>query len=134
MYKLKTENFCLEITPIFDSILVKVYCDDFSGHTVFDTEDFLVADFILQIKDMYKNLSGSAKIQDLYQTDSYIKFTTNEIGHITVKGEIIYNNQRNTQQLTFETDFDQTYLRDFVDALVADYSKYADDVNNVQRN
>ena len=126
MYTIKTTDFSLEFTPGVDSILIKVYCDDFSGITCFDAEDFLIADFALQLKDMYEKLEGSAKIQDLYETDSYIEFAAQKFGHILIKGIIINNKRRYTQQLTFEYDVDQTYLQNFVAELAADYSKYVE--------
>ena len=73
MYTIKTEDFNLQLTPGADSLMVDVRCDGFSGHACFDMEDFLIADFILQIKEMYENLEGSAKLQDV---DHYKLFNT----------------------------------------------------------
>ena len=74
MYNIKTTDFNLEFTPVVDSVYIEVKYDGFSGRTCFDAEDFLIADFALQLKDMYEKLEGTAKIQDLYETESYIEF------------------------------------------------------------
>lgn len=126
MYTIKTTDFCLEFTPGADSILIHVRCGGFSGTACFDAEDFLIADFALQLKEMYEKLEGSAKIQDLYETDSYIEFAAQRFGHILIRGMLIRNERRHTQQLTFEYEADQTYLRNFVAELAADYSKYVE--------
>lgn len=109
------------------SLTVDVRCDDFSGHACFDTEDFLIADFILQLKEMYEKLEGSAKIQDLYETDGFIEFSAQKFGHVLVRGKLVRMRQRLTQQFLFEYDLDQTYLREFAMALAADYSKYSEE-------
>ena len=126
MYTIKTTDFSLEFTSAADSILIEVQCDGFSGITCFDAEDFLIADFALQLKDMYDKLEGTAKIQDLYETDSYIEFAAQKTGHILIKGLIINIKRKHTQQLTFEYDIDQTYLQKFVLGLVKDYSKFVE--------
>lgn len=128
MYAIKTTDFCLEFTPGVDSVHIEVHCGGFSGITCFDAEDFLIADFVLQLKEMYEKLEGSAKIQDLYETDGYIEFTARKMGHILIKGILISNRYGSgyAQQLSFEYDVDQTYLHKFVSDLVADYSKFAE--------
>ncbi len=128
MYTIKTSDFSLEFMPVADSICIEVQCDGFSGSTCFDAEDFLIADFALQLKDMYEKLEGTAKIQDLYETDGYVEFTARKMGHILIKG-ILFSNRYgpgHAQQLQFEYDVDQTYLQRFVSELAADYSKYAE--------
>ena len=126
MYSIKTKDFILDFTPGVDSILIEVHCYGFSGLSCFDAEDFLIADFALQLKDMYEKLEGVAKIQDLYETDSYIEFAAQKTGHVLIKGIIINGKCKHTQQLTFEYDVDQTYLKKFVSELVTDYSKYVE--------
>ena len=126
MYNIKTTDFNLEFTPVVDSVYIEVKCDGFSGRTCFDAENFLIADFALQLKDMYEKLEGTAKIQDLYETESYIEFAAQKKGHILIKGVIIKNICRHTQQLTFEYEVDQTYLQRFVSELAADYAEYAE--------
>ena len=74
MYTIRETDFGLEFAPVADSIHINVRCDGFSGSVCFDAEDFLIADFALQLKDMYEKLEGSAKIQDLYETDGYLEF------------------------------------------------------------
>ena len=106
--------------------MINVWSEGFSAESCFDTEDVLIADFASQLNEMYQKLDGSAIIQDLYETDSYIEFIAQKCGHITVRGQIIWSRNRHTQQLTFENEVEQTYLRDFVSALTADYAKNAE--------
>jgi len=126
MYTIKTESFALELTPVADFIKIKVCSEGFSSESCFDTEDLLITDFAFQLNEMYKKLDGSAIIQDLYETDSYIEFIAQKRGYIAVRGQITWSRNRHTQQLTFENEIEQTYLRDFVSALTADYAKYAE--------
>ena len=126
MYTIKTEDFNLQLTPGADSLMVDVRCDGFSGHACFDMEDFLIADFILQIKEMYENLEGSAKLQDLYETDGFIEFSAQKFGHILVRGKLVRMRQKLTQQIQFEYELDQSYLKEFVMALAAGYSRYSE--------
>jgi len=48
-------------------------------------------------------------------------------GHIKIKGNI-YNGKAYgyEQELTFENEIDQTYLKGFAKALFADHAKYAE--------
>ena len=126
MYTIKTENFILTLTPVANSVMIDVWSEGFSAESCFDTEEALISDFASQLNEMYQKLDGSAIIQDLYETDSYIEFIAQKRGHITVRGKITRSRNRHTQQLTFENEIEQTYLRDFVSALTADYAKYAE--------
>lgn len=126
MYTIKTENVILTLTPVANSVMINVWSEGFSAESCFDTEDVLIAGFASQLNEMYQKLDGSAIIQDLYETDSYIQFIAQKRGHIAVRGQIIWIRNRHTQQLTFENEIEQTYLRDFVRALTADYAKYAE--------
>ncbi len=126
MYTIKTENFILTLTPVANSVMINVWSEGFSAESCFDTEEALIAGFASQLNEMYQKLDGSAIIQDLYETDSYIVFIAQKRGHIAVRGEITWTRNRHTQQLTFENEIEQTYLRDFVRALTADYAKYAE--------
>ena len=126
MYTIKTENFILTLTPVANSVMIDVWSEGFSAESCFDTEEILIAGFVSQLNEMYQKLDGSAIIQDLYETDSYIEFIDQKRGHIAVKGQITCTRNRHTQQLTFENEIEQTYLRDFVSALTADYAKYAE--------
>ena len=126
MYTIKTENFILTLTPVANSVMIDVWSEGFSAESCFDTEEILIAGFVSQLNEMYQKLDGSAIIQDLYETDSYIEFIAQKRGHITVRGQIIRVRDRHTQQLTLESEIEQTYLRDFARAFAADYSEYAE--------
>ena len=106
--------------------MINVWSEGFSAESCFDTEEALIADFVSQLNEMYQKLDGSAIIQDLYETDSYIEFIAQKRGYIAVRGQITWSRNRHTQQLTLENEIEQTYLRDFVSALTADYAKYAE--------
>ena len=126
MYTIKAENFILTLRPVANSVMIDVWSKGFSAESCFDTEEALIADFASQLNEMYQKLEGSAIIQDLYETDSYIEFIAQKRGHIAVRGQITCTRDRHTQQLTFENEIEQTYFRDFVTALTADYAKYAE--------
>lgn len=126
MYSIKTDTFCLELTPIADTITIKVSSYDFSAVACIDSDEALTAGFALQINELYENLKGVARLQDLYETDSFIEFTALDLGHIAVRGQIISLRNRQTQQLEFENSFDQTYLRDFAKKLLLDFGRYAE--------
>lgn len=87
MYIIKTENFVLELTPFAGGTVdIKVSSNDFAATTYFDTNDVFLSGFATQLNKMYEKLEGSAKIQDLYETESYIEFIAQKRGHIIVRG------------------------------------------------
>ena len=49
MYTIRETDFGLEFAPVADPIHINVRCDGFSGSVCFDAEDFLIADFALQL-------------------------------------------------------------------------------------
>lgn len=56
---------------------------------------------------------------------SYIEFIAFNGGHIKVKGNIHNGNAYGyEQELIFENELDQTYLKSFVKDLFADFEKY----------
>lgn len=63
---------------------------------------------------LYETLRGTAALKESYGR-SYITFEALVNGHILVKGTI-NNNCRDghEQELKFENEFDQSYLKDFV--------------------
>lgn len=54
----------------------------------------------------------------------YISFSGNGRGHISVKGYLHSSNNGYEQQMEFENDIDQTYLRNFCYELNNSYEKY----------
>ena len=70
--------------------MIDVWSEGFSAKSCFDTEEALIADFVSQLNEMYQKLDGSAIIQDLYETDSYIEFIAQKRGYIAVRGVETY--------------------------------------------
>ncbi|MBR1700449.1 MAG: hypothetical protein IJ716_00690 [Lachnospiraceae bacterium] len=72
-----------------------------------------------------ENLAGCARLEEPYGVHNYIEFYAETGGHIRVKG--IMNSMRYgyEQELSFENEIDQTYLKDFTFGLLADFSKYS---------
>ena len=86
-----------------------------------------IAEFALQLKDLYETLSGEARLEEPYSVHNYIEFVAKTGGHIRVMGRL--NNKSAfgyTQEINFENEIDQTYLRDFVNRLLADFGRYAE--------
>ena len=55
------------------------------------------------------------------------EFSAKTGGHIKVTGRLNNKNAFGyTQEISFENEIDQTYLREFVNQLLADFGKYAD--------
>ena len=86
-----------------------------------------LGEFAVQLKDLYETLSGEARLEEPYSVHNYIEFIAETGGHIRVMGRL--NNKSAygyTQEINFENEIDQTYLREFVNRLLADFGKYAD--------
>jgi len=88
-----------------------------------DVDELRLADFAVQLNKLYETLNGSAILEEPGSALCFIEFIARTGGHIKVRG-YIHNNH--TQELTFENEFDQTYLKNFAEALFADYGKYAE--------
>jgi len=88
-----------------------------------DVDDLRLADFAVQLNKLYETLNGSASLEEPGSALGFISFAATTGGHIKVWGYIHY---KHTQELTFENEFDQTYLKNFAEALFADYGKYAE--------
>ena len=86
-----------------------------------------IAEFALQLKDLYETLSGEARLEEPYSVHNYIELVAKTGGHIRVMGRL--NNKSAfgyTQEINFENEIDQTYLRGFVNRLLADFGRYAE--------
>jgi len=137
MYRLETENFLLElkpkvhqddlIFPVNTDLNVKVFSYGFSAESVMDIDIRKLADFAVQIHELYETLKGSVKLEEPYGFQCYIEFTASCGGHIKITGNI-HNGKAYgyEQELTFENEIDQTYLKSFATKLFADYAKYAE--------
>ena len=110
--------------PINTNMMVFVTSNEFSANTdmEIDIKDF--ARFSMELMDIYKYLKGEATIKEPYGYEKFISFAADRTGHIVVKGYLCDDARSN--ELRFETIFDQTYLRGFVEELVSAYSKYTE--------
>lgn len=137
MYKIEADTFILEFFPELHAqdfaypvnvrLGVKVSSYGYSADTFMDVGVQGIAEFALQLKDLYETLTGEARLEEPYSVHNYIEFIAGTGGHISVTGRL--NNKsafRQTQELYFENEIDQTYLRGFVNRLFADFSKYAE--------
>lgn len=134
MYRLETENFLLEIgTKVYEDDLpfrvnstlsVKVVSYGFSAGSVMDIDVRELVEFVLRLNELYETLEGSARLEEPYETRCYIEFIACGRGHIKVKGEV-HNGMEHghEQKLMFENEIDQTDLKDFAKALLADCTK-----------
>ncbi|WP_018589570.1 hypothetical protein [Terrisporobacter glycolicus] len=134
-HMLSTEDFTIEIEinifeqeidyPENSTLNIYVESDKFGARTTMDIDikDFVV--FVCDLKHLYDFLDGSAKLEEAYSISNYIEFFGNGKGHIVVKG-CLNNHCRNgfEQELSFENEFDQTYLKTFVKELYQLYNKY----------
>ncbi len=137
MYKLETENFFLELDPevhqkdvpypVNTSLPIKVISNGFSAESIMDVDVRGLARFAVYLDELYETLEGSARLEEPYGLHSYIEFTACGRGHIKVKGNI-HNSiaYEYEQELRFENEIDQTHLKRFVKALLADHKKYAE--------
>lgn len=137
MYKLETENFLLELEPevhqddlpfpINTSLSIKVFSHGFSAESVMDIDVRGLADFAVHLNELYETLKGSARLEEPYGVHCYIELMACCRGRVKVKGDIHNRNAfGDEQELTFENEFDQTYLKSFARALFTDYAKYVE--------
>jgi len=137
MYRIEADRFTLEFFPEIHEqdiaypvniyLGVKVSSYGYSADTFMDVGVQGIAEFALQLKDLYETLSGKARLEEPYSVHNYLEFVAKTGGHIRVIGRL--NNKSAygyTQEINFENEIDQTYLRDFVSRLAADFGKYAD--------
>lgn len=123
-YLIKTNDFALEMElKVFDkdvniptnSILnVKINSCNFSAVTTMDIDIKMFQTFAKKLFNVYASLKGFAELKETYG-NNFIMFKAMSNGHINVNG-IVNNHCRNgyEQELKFENEFDQTYLKEFV--------------------
>lgn len=137
MYKLEAENFLLELSPVIyesdlsfpvnTSLGIRVFSYEFSAESAMEIDVHGLADFAVCLNKLYETLKGSAKLEEPYGAHSYIEFIACSGGHIEVRGRIHNGNAYGyKQELVFENEFDQTYLKCFAKDLFAGYKKYAE--------
>lgn len=83
--------------------------------------------FISCDKSSNETLFGKARLEEPYEIQNYIEFEVITRGHIKVKGNInngYYGYYEYSQELFFENEFDQTYLRDFSKKLLDECNRF----------
>lgn len=92
----------------------KIDSDNFTAAATMDIGIKAFRVFAGDLLHLYGTLRGSAELKEAYGRN-HITFEALANGHICVKGTI-NNNCRagHEQELKFENEFDQTYLKDFV--------------------
>ncbi|MCR5562666.1 MAG: hypothetical protein K6F46_04735 [Desulfovibrio sp.] len=125
IYQIKTANFFLQFEPIgFDKPLlknkeklrVKVKSHGFSADVILDISTPELKDFAADLNAFYETLKGGAELEEI-RARSRFSFSSTACGHICVFITIIQNGH----ELSFGNSFDQTFLKDFSNALFADY-------------
>ena len=129
---LESNNFCLRLSlNIFENdieyssntiMTVFVTCNGFSAKADMDIDIKEFAEFSSKLMTVYQKLNGEASIKEPYGFEKYISFVADRTGHIVVKGYLCDDSWSN--ELRFETVFDQTYLKVFAEELTLTYSKY----------
>lgn len=104
--------------PVNTIMSISVISGDFSASTNMDIDIKQFAVFVMDLKKLYVELDGIAKIEEMYGYHKYISFTASKTGHIVVKGYLCDDLKNN--EFSFENSFDQTFLKPFVDDLVRD--------------
>ena len=137
MYKIETDKFQLEFLPEIHEqdftypvnvyLGVKVSSYGYSADSFMDVGVQGIADFASRLKNLYESLSGKAELEEPYSVHNYIEFSAKTGGHIRITGRLNNKNAFGyTQEISFENEIDQTYLKEFVNQLLADFGKYAE--------
>lgn len=133
-YIMNAKNFIFECEPeIFEKdtalptntiLSVHVESDGFGGQTAMDIDIKEFAEFAADLKSLYDLLKGTARLTEPY-SENRIEFSCKRNGNITVKG-LLNSHCRNgfEQELCFENEFDQTYIKNFAEVLFRDFEKY----------
>ena len=109
------------------NLCVKVLSDGFSAETVMDIDVRDLAEFAARLSALYETLKGSAHLKEPYGAHNSIAFFSKTGGHIAVRGRIHHQNANgDAQELTFENEIDQTFLRAFARKLFADFGGKTD--------
>ena len=137
MYRIETDTFVLELTPkiheqdltypVNVTLGVKISSYGYSADTYMDVGVQGIAEFAVQLKNLYETLTGKSKLEEPYSVHNYIEFIAETGGHIKVTGRLNNKNAFGyTQEINFENEIDQTFLKSFVNQLFADFSKYSE--------
>ena len=132
-YVLKTNDFTLEIElmvfdndisiPLNSMLNIKIDSNNFSAVTTMDIDIRTFRIFAKELFNVYTSLQGCAELKEPYG-NNFIIFKAMSNGHIHVNG-IVNNHCRNghEQELKFENEFDQTYLKEYVNEINSNLSE-----------
>lgn len=114
-FRLEMRAAIYKTDPAFlnTNLWVSIVCGNFSGAMTMDVGSMGIEDFIHQMSSMNKNMKGRARIEEPYGNYCFLEFEMDKTRHIQVRGKIA----EGTQELLFESVFDQTYLPEFVKQL-----------------
>ncbi|MDD6881568.1 MAG: hypothetical protein PUE18_08335 [Firmicutes bacterium] len=130
-YELRAETFVMELRleifksdielPVNSSLEIFIESDGFSANTTMDIDVKDFAKFAVDLQELYEKLKGKARIEEPYNVDNYIEFNGVGRGIINVSGRLNNHNRNGyEQELKFENEFDQTYLKTFANRVVQD--------------
>lgn len=102
-----------------------IRCSDGFAAASIDMDVKRLAIFAKELFELYNSLSGKTRLEEPYGIHSYIEFEARSGGYIKVKGTIHSNNHNGfLQEISFENEFDQTFLKDFAKKLYTEYSNF----------
>lgn len=85
-----------------------------SGCAVFNTDYTIFSEFVNDLSEMYRSLSGTADITDLADCESSVAFEADKTGHIHIEGTLCDNFREGPQLLKFCFTVDQCDLKEFI--------------------
>ena len=125
-YQIKTESFFLRFEPIvvYDSLFkrnkenlhVKVRNHGFSADVVLNIDGTALREFSIALKRLYETLDGDAELEEI-RGHSRFSFSCVTRGHVCVFVSLVHRQG----ELSFGNSFDQTFLKDFSEALFTDF-------------
>lgn len=111
--------------PINTTLNVSVMSDGFRACASMDVCAREMAAFAQQLHEIYRSLSGTARIEEAYGQHMYLAFEGDSRGHVAVKGRLCSANQNGAvQTLEFQNCIDQTELKLFCAALETAFRPY----------
>ena len=130
-YELRAENFVMELRleifksdielPVNSSLEIFIESDGFSAKTTMDLDVKDFAKFAVDLQELHEQLKGKARIEEPYNAHNYIEFNGIGRGIINVSGHLNNHNRSGyEQELKFENEFDQTYLKTIANRVVQD--------------
>lgn len=105
--------------PYNSVVFASVSNRGFSGYANMTVDVKNIKEFINDITNMYKNLSGKAELKDL-DYGSNILVECNYLGCFNFSGVLINDS---FQKLYFKFSIDQTYIESFLNELLNDFKK-----------